>query len=150
MVTTEETLSTGKSTTGVLCKYAGGSISWTSQRQQCVATSTTEVEVVSASEAAKEIVWLRRLLEETVKLKSIPELQEDNEAALRLSQNPEYHKRTKHIRIRHFFVREQVIQGELKVKKVTSEHQLADLLTKSLHKPRLQRLCEAIGLSSDC
>ena len=121
---------TGRSTTGVLCMYAGGAVSWMSRRQSSVAISTTEAEVVAASEGARECIWLIRLMNDLVGLKETPILQVDNEAAIRLAENPEFHKRTKHIRIRHFFVRELVKNGNLKIRKVSSDHQLADILTK--------------------
>jgi len=54
-------LQTGQSTTGVICLYAGAAISWLSQTQSSVAISTTEAEVVAASEAARENVWLENL-----------------------------------------------------------------------------------------
>ena len=97
--------STGRSTTGVVCLHAGGAISWQSQRQASVAISTTEAEIVAASEAAREIVWLKRLLAAMTVINKMPELQVDNEAAVKLAQNPEFHRRTKHIRLRHFYVR---------------------------------------------
>lgn len=138
--------STGRSTTGVVCIYAGGAISWLSQRQTSVAISTTEAEVVAASEAAREILWVKRLLSDIVKFSDKPQLQVDNEAALKLAQNPELHRRTKHIRTRHFFVRELVTSGELDIKRVSTEAQLADALTKPLHGPRLKSLVKEMGL----
>ena len=56
-------LQTSRSTTGVVCLHAGAAVSWLSQKQPSVAISTTESEIVAASEAAREIVWLRRLME---------------------------------------------------------------------------------------
>ena len=114
-----------------------------------VAISTTEAEVVAASEAAREVVWLKRLLSDIVGpagLDETPEIQIDNEAAIRLAQNPEYHRRTKHIQTRHFFVREKVTEGEISVKKIATELQLADALTKPLHGPRLKTLMDKMGL----
>lgn len=137
---------TGRSTSGVVCMYAGGAVSWMSQRQTSVALSTTEAEIVAASDAAKEIVWMKQLYEECDSIKSVPILKVDNEAAIRLSQNPEFHRRTKHIHIRHFFVRELVQENSVIVEKVPSEFQLADLMTKPLFKPRLEKLREAIGM----
>ena len=136
----------GRSTSGVMCLYSGGAISWISQRQASVAISTTESTVVAASEAAREVVWLKRLLNDIVELHGIPEIQIDNEAAIRLAQNPEYHRRTKHIKTRHFFVREKVQEGEIGVKSITSELQIADALTKPLHGPRLKLLMNKMGL----
>lgn len=137
---------TGRSTSGVLCLYSGAPISWMSQRQPSVAISTTEAEVVAASEAAREIVWVKRLLIELDQLKATPVLQVDNEAAIRLAQNPEFHRRTKHIRIRHFFVRELVTAGEIDISKVDSEKQLADILTKPLFSIRFRELCNQMGV----
>ena len=138
--------SSSRSTTGVVCIYSGGAISWLSQRQSSVAISTTEAEIVAASEAAREVVWLKRLLNELVALDGVPEIQIDNEAAIRLAQNPEYHRRTKHIQTRHFFIREQVAEGEIGVKSVTTELQVADALTKALLGPRLKLLMNKMGL----
>src|SRR5436190_23904859 len=126
--------------------YGGGAISWISQRQPSVAISSTEAEIVAASEGSREMVWLKRLLEEVTKLKSVPVLHIDNEAATRLAENPENHRRTKHIHIRHFFVRELVTEGIIKVIRVPSEFQLADCLTKPQHYPRLKSLCSAMGM----
>ncbi|GFV65948.1 retrovirus-related Pol polyprotein from transposon TNT 1-94 [Trichonephila clavipes] len=101
---------TSQSISGYVMIYAGGAISWRSQRQAIVATSTTEAEVIAASEAAKEVIWLCRLIQGIVNLREIPTLQVDNRAAVKLSHNPEYHRRTKHIEIKHF-VREKVLEG---------------------------------------
>ena len=139
-------LSTGRSTSGVLCLYSGAPISWMSQRQASVAISTTEAEIVAASEAAREIIWIKRLLTELGQLKETPALQVDNEAAIRLAQNPEFHRRTKHIRTRHFFVRELVTSGQIKIYKVESQRQLADVLTKPLSSVRFRDLCNNLGM----
>ncbi|KAG5871046.1 hypothetical protein JTB14_021193 [Gonioctena quinquepunctata] len=119
---------TGRSTTGVSSMYADGAMSWYRQRQTSVAISTTEAEIVAASEAAREIVWLKRLFEEIIVLRAVPTLIVDNGAAIKLAENPEYHRRTEHIHIRHFFVRELVLDSFIQVKKVSSEDQLADIV----------------------
>lgn len=137
---------TGRSTSGIICMYAGGVISWASRKQSSVAISSTEAELVAASEAAREIVWLKRLFNEVTKLNETPSLQIDNDAAIKLSQNPELHRRTKHIAIRHFYVRELVTNNELTVKYVPTEYQCADILTKPVHKPRLKQISNMIGL----
>ncbi|KMQ83327.1 integrase core domain protein [Lasius niger] len=84
---------TGRSTSGVVVTYAGGAISWLSQRQAMVATSTTKAEIVAANAAAKEVIWLSKLFEGIAKLKQIPVLQVDNSAAVRLAQNLEFYRR---------------------------------------------------------
>jgi len=130
----------------MVCLFAGGVIAWRSQRQTTVAISTTEAEIVAASEGAREMVWLKRLFEEMVVLKETPALYVDNEAAIKLAKNPEFHRRTKHVRIRHFFVRELVLSNEIHIKKIDSSMQVADMLTKPLFKPRLQKLRNLTGL----
>lgn len=138
---------TGRSTTGVVISHAGGAISWISQRQPTVATSTTEAEIVAASEATKEILWLVKLFKEIRPLACPPILQVDNSAAVRLAENPEFHKRTKHIAIKHFFVREKISEKMMGILQVSTEKQVADLMTKPLQKTRLKMLCEKMGLS---
>ena len=139
---------TGRSTTGVTCLFAGGTVSWLSQRQASVAISTTEAEIVAASEGARELVWLQRVFEQMTTMDGIPTLKVDNEAAIKLAHNPEFHKRTKHIRVRHFFVRETVQEGLVDVQKTSSEEQLADLMTKAVPKPRLNRMRANLGMLS--
>lgn len=137
---------TGRSTSGVIVRYSGGAISWMSQRQAVVATSTTEAEIIAANEGAKEAIWLSRLFRGIIKLKDVPIIQVDNSAAVRLAQNPEFHRRTKHISIKHFFIREKVTEGKLDVQQISTEHQVADIMTKPLPKTRLRILCVKMGL----
>ncbi|GBN56147.1 hypothetical protein AVEN_215298-1 [Araneus ventricosus] len=134
---------TGRSTSGSVIAYAGRAISWRSQRQAIVAT---EAEVVAASQAVKDVLRLTRLYQGIVSLKEVPTLQVDNQAAVRLAHNPEYHRRTKNIGIKHFFIREKVMEGKLHVEQVSNERQLADIMTKPLTKPRLLILCQHMRL----
>ena len=138
---------TGRSTSGVLVKFAGGAISWMSQRQTIVATSTTEAELIAALEASKEVIWLKRLYAKTIGFNQVPVLYVDNSAEVRLAQNPEFHKRTKHITLKHFFVREKVNEGQLEVQQISTQQQLADLMTKPMQQTRLKMLCNQIGLT---
>lgn len=138
--------STGRSTSGVVVRYSGGAISWMSQRQPVVATSTTEAEIIAANEGAKEAIWLSRLFRGITHLKQVPVIQVDNAAAVRLAQNPEFHRRTKHISIKHFFIREKVTEGRLGVQQIPTGHQVADMMTKPLPKTRLKILSVKMGL----
>ena len=62
-----------------------------SQRQPIVTTSTTESEIVAATEATKEIIWLKRLFKDVTRLNETPTLQVDNAAAVKLAQNHGFH-----------------------------------------------------------
>ncbi|UYV63360.1 hypothetical protein LAZ67_2003844, partial [Cordylochernes scorpioides] len=88
---------TRRSTSGVVCKLAGGAISWLSQKQRSLSLSTTKVELVAASNTAKEVIWLNRLFSEISPLKEQPNIKVDNASTIKLIKNPEFHKRTKHI-----------------------------------------------------
>jgi hypothetical protein len=138
---------TRRSTTGYAFCFANGIITWCSKRQPLVTLSTTEAEYVAAALATQECVWLRRLLTELEceSNRSTP-LYVDNQSAIKLVQNPEYHQRTKHIDIKFHFIREKAKEGTVKVIYVPSEQQRADLFTKALPKCHFKSLCERIGI----
>ena len=71
---------------------------------------------------------------------AIPLLRIDNLSAVKLVHNPVYHKRSKHIDVRYHFVREKCEEGQLLVKHVCGQEQLADILTKPLAKDRFEKL----------
>lgn len=110
-------IDTGRSTSGIVCMYSGGAITWSSQRQSVTVLSTTKTELVACSECAKEVIWLKRLFNEITELVDVPVIFVDNVAAIRLAYNTEFHRRTKHISVRYFFIREKVLKGQLKVEK---------------------------------
>jgi hypothetical protein len=101
--------------------------------QTSVAQSTAEAELVAATEATKKAIYLRDLLNFLeVRQDGPTTIFEDNAACIRLSVNPEFHKRTKHIEVRQFYVREKVSSGEIKLTYVKSKDNIADILTKIL------------------
>ena len=70
----------------------------------------------------------------------------DNQSAIRLIKNPEFHKRTKHIDTRYHFVRNMYLEGELSLEYIKSSEQLADLMTKSLPRNILEYLRDKLGI----
>ena len=112
---------------------AGGTISWGLKKQNTVALSSTEAEYIAATHAAKEVVWLRRLL---LKLKQKVEgptiLTMDNQSAITIARNPEFHDHSKHIEIWHHFLRQKIEEGELGLEYTPTGDQVADILTKGL------------------
>ena len=138
-----------RSMTGFLFLLHGGPVSWTSRQQTCVALSTTESEFVAANESAKEAVWLRRLLDELTQREAKPmQLYCDNQSAIRLVKNPEFHQRTKHIEVKYYYIRDQQEKGCINVEYVATEDQLADIFTKPLPGPRFNMLREKIGIKT--
>ncbi|KAG5890546.1 hypothetical protein JTB14_028297 [Gonioctena quinquepunctata] len=95
--------------------------------------------VDDGSEAAKEISWLCRLIQEVCTCKiSTPVLWIDNASAVKLVHNPEFHKLSKHIDVRYHFIREKVEEGIFKVKHIAGENQIVDILTKPLCRLRFE------------
>ena len=139
-------ISTRRSTSGVVCQYMGGPVSWLSQKHKSVALSTTEAEFMAASKAAKEVIWLPRLLSEITTLTETPVLKIDNLSAVKLVKNLTFHRRSKHIEVRHFFVREKFDEGRLTVEHIPGVEQVADILTKPLNKSRFQMLRDILGV----
>jgi transposase InsO family protein len=123
---------TRRSTTGYLFLLNGGPISWASQKQPCVALSTTEAEFVAACDAAKNLLWLKQFFIDIDEIQNCTTLCIDNQSAIKLIYNPVYHKKTKHIDVKYNFIREKVCQGLIQIKYVPSCEQLADILTKAL------------------
>lgn len=123
---------TRKSTTGYIFIMNGGPITWSSQKQKTVALSTTEAEFVAACDATKEILWLQQLMIDLGEDSKCVTLLVDNQSAIKLINNPVYHKRTKHIDVKYNFIREKAESGLIKVNYVPSKSQFADILTKTL------------------
>ncbi|KAK8921676.1 hypothetical protein KSP39_PZI020062 [Platanthera zijinensis] len=111
-------------------------ISWSSRKQQSVALSSAEAEYIALSKATSEAIWLRRLVEEIFKEKEKETLiYSDSSSAIALAKNPVFHSRSKHIKIRYHHIRENIEKGEVCLRHIPTELQLADILTKSLPKP---------------
>ena len=121
------------STSGWVFLFSSAAISWGSKRQASVALSSCEAEIMAASEASKEAIYLKRFAQELGIADESPiPLSEDNKGARDLAYNPEHHSRTKHIDRRHFYVREMVENGEIVVPYVNSDDNLADFFTKPM------------------
>ncbi|CAN0915054.1 Retrovirus-related Pol polyprotein from transposon TNT 1-94, partial [Linum grandiflorum] len=112
-----------------LC-YGGGAISWQSKLQKCVALSTTEAEYIAAVEAGKEMLWLKRFLQELGLKQSEYVVFCDSQSAMDLSRNTMYHSRTKHIDVRYHWLRDVIEEQMMKLKKVHTDKNCADVLTK--------------------
>jgi len=138
-----------KSIGGFVFLMDGGAISWASKKQSSIALSTTEAEYMAMTQATKEIMWLRILLDEIGAFKhigSISQLHADNQGAIALARNPEYHARTKHIDIQYHFIRHQVTAEKIHLRYCTSSNMVADIMTKALPRVAHQKHMLAMGI----
>ena len=135
-----------KSTSGT-CTFVGHCLtSWFSKKQTSLAISTTEAEYVSAGKACQQALWMKQaLVDYGIQLNGITILC-DNKGAIDLSKNPVQHSRTKHIEIRHHFLRDNVQKGNISIEKVSSEDNIADILTKPLKREPFNLLRLGLGL----
>ena len=136
------------STSGYVFIAGNGAITWSSRRQSISALSSTEAEYVAISEAAREACWLRNVYTELGLLQEdVPTLiKGDNEGALAMVRNPQFHKRTKHIAIRWHWVRELAEDNTIRVESVRDLDQTADILTKPLPRPKHSKHVGEMGM----
>lgn len=138
-----------RSTTGYVSIFGGGAISWCSERQKSVSLSTTESEYMAASQCVKELVWLKSIFNEILG-ESVLKMGffMDNQSAIRLIKNPEFHKRSKHIDVRYHFIREKYEENLFDLQYISTKEMVADIFTKSLATQRFNDLTKKLGVTA--
>lgn len=123
-----------KSNSGYYCSVNGGAISWSCIRQNVIAMSSTEAEYVALSETCKEVVWIKRIAQElNIEIPDSITIYTDSQNSISMINNHDVQKfsnRTKHIDTKFHFIREKVISGDIKLKYVPTEINIADMKTK--------------------
>jgi hypothetical protein len=138
---------TSKSIGGNCFSMGSGSVSWSSRKQRTVADSSCYAEYIALSEAAKEAIFLRMVLEGTKFLEqSASPIFCDNDAAIKLAEDQVWHSKCKHIRVKYHFVRDQVLLNEIKVNRVCTNDNLADIFTKALGRTDFLQHRQNLGL----
>nr|GEY38423.1 retrovirus-related Pol polyprotein from transposon TNT 1-94 [Tanacetum cinerariifolium] len=135
-----------KSTSGV-CKFMGCFLtSWFAKKQTALAISTSQAEYVFAGKACQQALWIKQaLIDYGIRLDNVP-IMCDNKGAIDLSKNPIQHSRTKHIEIRHHFLRDNVQKSNFSIEKVASEDNIADIFTKPLERKVFNYLRLGLGM----
>ncbi|MEJ2116200.1 MAG: Ty1/Copia family ribonuclease HI, partial [Gammaproteobacteria bacterium] len=136
------------SRTGYVITYAGCPIRWVSKLQSEIALSMTEAEYIALSQSMRDLIPMKQLLKEVGPLCSLSEMDivthstvfEDNNGALELATAPKMRPRTKHIAIKYHHFREHVKRGTIKIQRVDTKEQLADIFTKPLPRDTFQYL----------
>jgi hypothetical protein len=138
-----------KSTSGWIYRYYGGPVSWASRKQRLVTRSSFESELVSASQASAEGVWLLRLAKDLNEETGQLPLFTDNRSCVAFTERHITHDKTKHIDVHYFYVRDLVEKNIIKVYHIAGTDNPADILTKPLPPYKHKRMCSILGIS-DC
>jgi hypothetical protein len=130
-----------RKSTSRMCQFLGRSlVSWSSKKQTSIALSTAEAKYVATGQCCAQLYWMRQTLRDFgYNLSKVPLLC-DNESAIHMADNPVEHSRTKHIDIRHHFLRYHHRKGDIEVYHINTANQLADIFTKPLDEKRFCRL----------
>lgn len=143
---------TRQSTTGFIFFLRGSLVSWKIKRQRSVTLSTTEAEYLAIGDCAKHGLWLSRLLEHIISDSTISvpiqlPLSNDNQGAVFLCNEASVNNKSKHVAIRHHFIRELVHQGKISVSHVSTKEMPADVLTKPVGPIIMDTCVEQLGMS---
>ena len=140
-----------KAVTGWVFIIDGGAVSWSSRSQTLVSLSTAESEYVAAVDASKEGIWIRSFISQVFEptyqiIRGPSTLHSDNQAAIAISKDHQFHARTKHIDIRYHFIRYVIEDGKIRLVYCPTEEMVADIMTKSLPSAKAKHFAIRMGL----
>jgi hypothetical protein len=122
-------------------------ISWYNKKQRSIALSSAKAEYMAASQASCEAIWLRKILVDLFDTKPNPTtIYYDNQSYIKLSENLIFHDRSKYIEIRYHFIRDRVQKGAVKLQYVSTNEQVADILSEGLSKEKFEYFQEKLGV----
>ncbi|CAI7873011.1 unnamed protein product [Closterium sp. NIES-54] len=136
-----------RSSQGYGFSLGSGLISWRSTRSSAIALSSCEAELYATTMAAQEARWLTFLLEELCAPQRCPTIWCYNASTIHLIKDVVFHGRSKHIELRHFFIRDLVQAGHFRLDKIDSATNLADNFTKALPHAAHSSLLHLLGLT---
>ncbi|GKC80458.1 putative ribonuclease H-like domain-containing protein, partial [Tanacetum coccineum] len=139
-----------KFTTGG-CQFLGSRlISWQCKKQTVVANSTTRAEYVATANCCGQVLWIQNQMLDYGYNFMNTKIFIDNESTICIVKNPVFHSRTKHIEIRHHFIKDSNEKKLMQMIKIHTDQNVADLLTKAFDVSRFQYLIASIGMLNLC
>ncbi len=137
-----------KSTSGNVFLVSGGAVSWRSKKQTCVALSTCEAEYIATCLAAKEAVWLARLLKDIRYTHDVSPVTigVDNNGAIDTAYNSSTNRRNKHIDLVYHYVRDCTADNKISIEHCETSRQPADIFTKPLDRIKFQKFRSMQGV----
>ena len=138
-----------RSTTGY-CTFLGENlVTWKSQKQSVVARSSAEAEFRAMVQGICELLWLKIILEDMkVKWGEPMRLYCDNKSAISITHNLVQHDRTRHIEVDRHFIKEKLDSGLICTSYVSTQGQLADILTKGLNSSNFKRIISKLRMEN--
>ncbi|GJX15936.1 putative ribonuclease H-like domain-containing protein [Tanacetum coccineum] len=137
-----------KSTIGG-CQFLGKRlISWQCKKKTIVVNSTTEVEYVAATNCCRQVLWIQNQMHGYGFNFMNTLFHIDNESTICIVKNPVFHSKTKHIEIRHHFIKDSYEKKLIQVIKIHIDHNVPDLLTKAFDVSRNAKRTTEISQSS--
>ena len=124
----------------------GTTVSWVSKLQSVVSPSTMKAEYVATTKASKEMIWLQEFLDEMGKKQELGRLYSDNQSAIHLAKNSGFHSKTKHIQLKYHFIRLVLEDGKLKLEKIPTSQNPADMSIQVVTKEKMRFCSVSIGL----
>eukprot|EP00253_Pinus_taeda_P032204 PITA_32204 len=139
-----------KSTSGGIFDLGLVAVSWYSRKQRSVALISTEAEYMAASQEACEAIWMQKILVGLFDQRMDPTVFYcDNQSCIKLSENPIFHDRSKHIDIRYHHLRDCVARSIMLLQYISTEEQDANILTKALSKCKFEIHRDRIGVADN-
>jgi hypothetical protein len=136
-----------ESTSGCCFSLASTMISWQSRKQSSIALSTAEAEYIVACSTSCEAIWLRKLLTDLFDLEmEVTTFLCDNQSCIKMTENLVFHDKSKHIEIRYHYIRDMVQRGAIKFQYVSTNEQVADVLTKPLSHVKFEHFRDKLGI----
>ena len=121
-------------------------MSWSSKKQNFVALSTAEAEYIAAGSCCAQILQIKQQLSDFgVTMHNVP-IFCDNTNAINITKNHVQHSCTKHIKIRHHFIRDHALKGDICIEHVDILNQLADIFTKLLNEDQFCKIRIELGM----
>ncbi|KAJ9557532.1 hypothetical protein OSB04_012146 [Centaurea solstitialis] len=138
-----------RSQSGYVFTLNGGAISWKSSKQDTIADSTTGSEYISASDAAKEAVWLRNFITDlrvVARISRPVDIYYDNSGAVAQAKEPREHHKSRHVLRKFHLIREIIGRGDVRICKIPTDENVVDPLTKPLARVKHESHANSVGM----
>ncbi|SOV05783.1 uncharacterized protein UDID_18513 [Ustilago sp. UG-2017a] len=135
-----------RSTSGSVVLVYGNLVAWKSATQKCMSLSAVEAEFIAATEATREVLFLKQLLCSIGIATGTPTVYSDNTGCIQVSKDPAQHWKLKHIDTKYHFVCNNIQEGRVQIKYVDTTRNLADILTKPIGRQAMQQARSGLQL----